>query len=858
MRTSPLVGRQEEIRCLDGLLGAAAQGRGGVLVLRGEPGIGKTALLGHVREAPGFRVVEASGVEFETELAFAALHQLCVPLLAHLDELDARHQAALRVAFGLADGAPDVFRIGLAALELLAAAAREQPLLCVVDDAHWLDAESVKVLSFLARRVVAEPVALVFGTRHGLAELPALSLSGLTEAEARTLVTATLDEAVRDRVLAEARGNPLALLELPGAGGFELPPSTTVTQRIERGFQARLAGLPPESRRLLVVASAEPTGDPGLFWAAVAHLGIRAGGDTAGLVTFGTRVRFCHPLARSAVYRAATPEERRAAHQALAEVTNPVTDPDRRAWHRAEALTAPDEAVAAELVVAADRALARGGAAAAAAFLERAAALSADRGPRTERTLAAAEAKLTAGAADAAAELATTLDSDDVRTLLLRGRIAFAQGGRDGAELMTTAAHRLTDPVAARDCFLDALEMGLAVGRAAGVLDTVLTEARQAPPAPAPDVLDALVRLSSDGHRAAGPLLRRVLAEDALWQRRPALATVVAGELWDLPAHRRITEWLLAAGRDSGSPWLLRLALAQQGVGAAHTGNLTAALAAVAEEEAIADAFGDPPMRYARLHLAALRGRRDEVLHLVETARTGTGQLVANAHWAAAVVHNAHGDYPAALAAARQATEPGDLYLAGVALPELVEAAVRCGEHEAAATAVRDLAARAEASGTTWARSTAARTRALLAGGEADYRESVELPDVPAPHHARSRLLYGEWLRREGRRKDARQQLRAAHETFADLGLTAFADRAATELRATGEQARPRTASAFDTLTAQETHICRLVATGATSKEVAARLFLSPRTVEAHLRNVFRKLGISSRRELRDTGRFPV
>ncbi|WET81043.1 AAA family ATPase [Amycolatopsis sp. QT-25] len=869
MRTGPLVGRHDEIRCLDGLLHAAADGHGGVLVLRGDAGIGKTTLLDHIREASGFRMVEASGSEFETELPFAALHQLCVPVLEHLDDLGARHREALRVAFGMTDGEPDMFRVGLATLELLATAARAQPLLCVVDDAHWLDTASTKALSFLARRVAAEPVAIVFAARHGLDELPALTITGLADADARALLTPAIDDRVRERILAEAQGNPLALLELPNAGGFGLPEATSVTQRIEASFRARLDRLPAQARQLLTVASADPTGDPGLLWAAVARLGIRTNADAADLVTFSTRVRFCHPLARSAVYRAASADERRAAHRALAAVTDPVTDPDRRAWHRAEAATGLDDNIAAELDTAATRARARGGVAACAAFLERAAALSSDPGLRTERTLAAVQAQLDAGAAGVAAELLTTVDvADDARlarTEILRGRIAFVRNDGDGPALMLRAAHRLSavDPAWSRDSFLDALEMSLVVGRANGVMDTVLAEARHAPPAPAPDVLDALILLNTEGHRTAGPMLRRVLTENASWTRRPALAMMIAGELWDIEAHREITEWLLSTGRDTGSPWVLRLALAQQAVAATHAGDLGTAMIAVAEEEAIADAFDDPPMVYARVHATALRGRRVETLRLISSTlrdadARGNGHLVANAHWAAAVLYNACADYPAALAAARQATAPGDLYLAGIALPELIEAAVRCGEPDAATEALENLTARADASGTPWALGVTAWSRALVTGAEDDYRHAVELAGLPAPYRARARLLYGEWLRRESRRKDAREQLRAAHESLADMGMEAFALRAANELRATGEVARKKTADTSEALTAQETLIARLVATGATSKEVAGRLFLSPRTVDAHLRNIFRKLGISSRRQLREPERIPI
>ncbi|GAB3721705.1 LuxR family transcriptional regulator [Amycolatopsis oliviviridis] len=855
-----------------------------MLVLRGEPGIGKSALLDHVEHAApeGFQLIRASGSEFEGELPFAALHQLCVPALARLDTLSAPYRDSLLVAFGLADGAPDPFRVGLAALELLANAAAERPLLCLVDDAHWLDTASARALTFLARRVAAEPIAMVFAARdqdplRGLDELPGLTVTGLSDTQARALLagekTVTLDERVRDRLLAEARGNPLALIELPKAGGFAPPVPSPIASRIERSFGARMAELPRDARELLILASADPTGDPGLVWAAARRLAIdvpaaSAAAEASGLILFGTRARFCHPLARSAAYRAAEPERRQAAHRALAEVTDPDSAGDRRAWHRAQATTGPDEQVAAELELSASRAQARGGVAAAAAFLERAAALSLDPGRQIERTLAAARTTLEAGGTDAAADLLASVDTGKLDVPqhaavdLLRGRIAFVQGA-DGAvrgpELILRAAQRLADvdPERSRECFIAALEMGLVVGRAAGVLDRVLDAARSAPAASSPpDLLDALVRLTAEGHHAGLPSLRQVLTgDDAGWTRTPALATMLAGELWDIDLHATIVDWLVRAGRDTGAPMTIRLGLSQVALHAVLTGDFGRAMAAIAEEEAIADALGDPPQLYPRVHLAALRGRRQEVLDLsAEATNRGNGQLTANTHWATAVLYNGLAEYPAALAAATRAVASGDLFLAGIALPELVEAAVRCGEDAVARSALDSLAERTEPAGTRFALGVLAGTRALVSDAEDDYLEALEhLRSGPlAAHLAREHLRYGEWLRRAGRRRDAREHLRTAHEQLSKIGLEAFTRRAADELRATGEVARSRSEHSYDHLTMQEMHIARQVAAGATSKEVATRLFVSPRTVDAHLRNIFRKLGITSRRQLRD------
>ncbi|GAB7048354.1 helix-turn-helix transcriptional regulator [Catenuloplanes indicus] len=873
-----LVGRTAESRRVAALLDGARAGRGGALVLTGEAGIGKTALLDQAAEtAGGFRVARASGSEFEQELPFAGLHQLCVPILDSLDVVPEPHREALRVAFGLATGVPDLLRTGLAALELATAAARDTPLLLVVDDAQWLDPASTRTLAFLARRVGADPVAVLIAARTPgspgeLGTLPALAVEGIGDDSAGELLTLRsplpLDERVRDRLVAEANGNPLALLELPRAGGFAPPSTSSVPTLIERGFQARLAALPEDTRLLLTVASADPTGDPGLLWPAARTLGIdvpRAGAEAAatGLAEFGTRVRFCHPLARSAVYRAAPVAAVRAAHGALAEATDPVVAADRRAWHRAQACGGPDDDVADELERSASRAQARGGVAAAAVFLERAAALTLNTERRIARTLDAAQAHIDAGGTDVAADLLGTIDTavlDEQRLArvdVLRGRIAFMRSDDDsGPALMVRAAHRLaaTDPDRARECFLDAVEMGLVVGRAGGLIEKIMATVRaEAPPPTSPDVLDALVVLATEGHYAAVPLLRTALATP-LWSHRPALASMIAGEIYDLNTLAALAEWLVGTGRETGSPALLRLGLGQTVVHATLTGDIGQALAATAEEEAVAEATGGAPLLYHRLHLAAHRGRRDEALSLIETATRGPAH-VTNVNWATALLHNGLADYPAALAAARRAAEDGELFLSGAVLPELIEAAVRCDEHDLAARGLDALTVRAEAIGTPSALGLAASARGLLTGVEDHHVEAVGLLATSplVPYRARAHLLYGEWLRRRNRRRDCLTHLRTAHELFTTTGADAFARRAATELRATGERAVTRaTGPAHETLTMQEIAVARLVAAGAMSKDVAVQLFISKRTVDAHLRTIFRKLGITSRAQLRN------
>ncbi|MFD5428498.1 AAA family ATPase [Streptomyces sp. NPDC127084] len=877
--TDVLIGRQDEMRRLGALLQAAREGRGGALVLRGEPGIGKSALLRKLDEAAnGFLVIRVSGAEFEMELPFAALHQLLAPLTGRLTALPVPHRKALEIAFGLDTGAPDPFLVGVASLGLLVETVRERPLLCVIDDAQWLDQTSAKALAFLARRVSAESIALVFAAREAsslpeLDGLPSYSLQGLGESDARALlaaaVRAPLDKRVRDRILAEARGNPLALVELPRtaglsgmAGGFAQPDS--VPGVIEQSFQSRLELLPPAARLLVTLAAADPIGDPVLLWRAAELLDIDAAAvaESVPLVEFGTRIRFRHPLARSAAYRAAAPDERRRAHEALAAVTDPVTDPDRRAWHRAQASAGPDEQVAAELEASATRAQERGGVAAAAAFLERSAALTISPVQRAERVLAAVQAKLSVGDFDTAADLLSTVGTDDpsqaARADLLRGRLSFVRrrGDEGPTAYLLSAAARLaaTDPAWSRECYLDAIEMGVLLGS----LDQVVVAARKAPPADEPvsgtaAVLTGLISLVSDGHEAAGEILRPVVgdADDEVWARRPSLGCMVATELWDFDAMYGIATRAVTAGRESGSFHALPIGLAMQAAVSVHRGDFGTAMELISEEEAIADATGAAPLVYPRLHLAAMRGRREEAVALFASVDQ---RMSLSVQWATAVLSNGLADYPAALEAAKQAVDYGAVGLAGLALPELVEAATRCGETEIAAAALESLRERTQAGRHPWGLGVEAYSRALVTEDESAYQEAIGLLDgsAPAVYRARAHLLYGEWLRRQGRRRDARSALRLAHESLSDLGMEAFAERAAGELRATGEQARSRTSKASDQLTMQEVHIARLVADGATSKEVAAKLFLSPRTVDAHLRNIFRKLGLTSRRQLRD------
>ncbi|SFJ64844.1 helix-turn-helix transcriptional regulator [Amycolatopsis sacchari] len=895
-----LRGRDGELRRLDQLLAQARGGTSRVLVLRGEAGIGKSALLDHLSaQAPGYRVVRAAGLEPEAELAFAGLHQLCAPLLGHLDRLPAPQRAALATAFGLSTGpAPDRFLVGLAVLSLLSEAAGHQPLLCLVDDVQELDSASARVLAFVARRLLAEPVVLVAAVRaadgeHGFRGLPELALAGLGDADARALLMGALagplDASVRDQIVAESRGNPLALLELPRAftpaelaGGFGLP-GLPLDRRLEAGYARRFRSLPRQARRLLVTAAAEPAGDVALLWRAARAQGIEpapaSGADFAELVEFGTRVRFRHPLVRSAVYRSAPAADRRAAHGALAEVTDPAADPDRRAWHRARAVSGPDEEVAVELERSAGRAQARGGFAAAAALLERAAAVTAEPGRVAARALAAAQAKHQAGAPDEArtllalASASTPGELTRARVDLLRARLAFTSShGRDAPPLLLAAAEKLAplDPALAREAYLEALAAGLYVGRLAG--ETGLRQVCEAMPpgaGSAGSLAAGLAAVVTGGYEAGGPALKRAVAAfrtaelpQAEAIRRLWLATHAAHDLWDDDSWQVLGDRHVRLAREAGALAILPIALTARIGLHLFAGELDAAATLVGEVAAVTEATGSGLPAYGELALAAYRGDETRLGTLAESivdnaVRRGDGMGLTVVRHAQAVLHNGLCRYGEAFeAAADGAANPDELAFANYSLVQLVEAAVRSGRPERAADAFDRLVGSTRASGTAWASGIEARCRALLAEGdeaERSYREAIEHLGRGRMRLelARARLLYGEWLRRAGRRTDARAQLRTAHEAFTAMGAAGFAERARRELAATGVAARERYGGATVSLTAQEAQIARLARSGFSNPEIGAQLFLSARTVEWHLRKVFAKLGISSRRQLR-------
>jgi DNA-binding CsgD family transcriptional regulator len=908
-----LVGRRDECEALDRLVADVLAGSSRVLVLRGEAGVGKSALLAYLSDRVasegsgkgGWGVVSAAGVEAEMELAYSGLHQLCAPLLGHLDELPPPQRDSLATVFGMSAGpAPDRFLVGLAALSLIAQAAEERPLACIVDDALWLDHASAQIVGFVARRLLAERVALVCAARTGiddgaLAGLPTLPIGGLRDSEARLLlmgnVHGLLDAAVVDQIIAESHGNPLALLELPRtwqgagyAGGYGLPVHRPVVGKIEHSYAHRLELLPADTRQLVLTAAAEPLGDPVLLRRAVGALGIAmsaaAPAADAGLLRVGRRVEFTHPLVRSAAYREATADDRLRVHGVLAQVIDPLTDPDRRAWHRARATTGPDEEVAGELERSAERAQARAGLAAAAAFLTRATELTPLPAVRTRRALAAAFANVQAGAFDAAGTLLTIARDGPVDELqraqidLISAQMAFAASrGNDATLLLLAAAQRLQplDAQLTRQTYLDAFSAAQFAARLNdGVgMTEVARAARSASrgpddePTAADLLLDAFVALTED-YAAAVPVGRDALARLRgytdparerlrwLWQ-----GCVLALELWDDESAYILSERHLQIARKAGALSELPLALGSHTPVLVFCGEVAMAASLAEEARSVLDAARIAEAPYGALILTAWQGKAREARELIEvtigeaTSR-GEGVGVAICEYAHAVLCNGLGEYGEALDAARRAcADPTEMVAHNWGLAELIESAVRTGAHDLAADTLDRLAGKAQACRTDWALGVEARSRALLSDGDAEpaFRDAIGhlgRARVRADL-ARAHLLYGEWLRRANRRSDARNELATAYEMFTAMMMEGFAERARRELLATGATVRKRTAGSPDQLTAQEALVARLARDGLSNPEIGAQLFISARTVEWHLRKVFTKLGVSSRRQLR-------
>ncbi|HLK78310.1 MAG TPA: LuxR C-terminal-related transcriptional regulator [Streptosporangiaceae bacterium] len=836
-----LTGRLSERDVLDRFVADVRAGEGRALAVRGEPGVGKTALLDYLAgrvTSSGCQVARTAGVQSEMELAFAGLHQLCAPLLEHAKSLPDPQRAALRAVFGLSAGpAP----------------------------AH------------------GDPAP------DHLEGLPELRLGGLDEQSARallaTVIPGPLDDLVRDRILAETHGHPLALLELYRgrsaadlAGGFALPDAGDLPRRIEDRYAVRLGELPAEVQRLVLLAAADPVGDPALIFRAARVLGLDAGtvnlAAAAGLLELGENVHFRHPLVRSAAYRAAAADDRRAVHEALADVTDPLADPDRRAWHRAHATAGPDEAVAEELINSAGRAMRRGGAAAAAAFWARAVALTPEPGQRAARALTAAEAKYAAGDFEAAQALLVTAEVGppgelgEARVQRMRAQVAFAlRRGGDAPPLMLQAAQRLQslDPELARQTYLEALIAAIYAGRLVHGQDArQVAHAARSATSPAQLLIHGLAVRLADGYVAAAPTLKEALCR---YRAQPheldwlsVAYDIVAMDLWDDEAWFELAAGQLRLARANGTLSWLPFTLDYLAELHVQAGELSKAAALVTERERVDPGTREATLPYVPLLLAAWRGDAPGVAELAGqmtrgASDRGEGAALTYTDYAQAVLDNGLGNYGTAAEAAHRASAVDELVLSPWALYELTEAAARSDQHDRACAAADQLAQPAAASASNWARGAAARSRALVSGGraaEAAYREAIDLlaSTRMATHLARARLVYGEWLRREKRRVEARDQLRSAFDALTSMGAEAFAERARRELLATGETVRKRSDDTRTDLTPQEEEIAQLASEGRTNSEIAAQLFIGRRTVEWHLHKVFAKLDIGSRIEL--------
>jgi DNA-binding CsgD family transcriptional regulator len=907
-----LIDRGAEKHALSGVLDSTRRGMSGVLVLRGEPGVGKSALLGHaVEQAEDMQVVRIVAVESEKNLGFAAVHQLLVPFLPALDRLPEPQRRALGVAFGLVSGPPaDPFLVGLAVLTLLSDAAETRPVLCVIDDAQWLDEESADLLSFVARRLLADRVGLLFGLRETsdaeprLQALPDLRISGLPEQAAHELLQTSnsqpIDPLVAARIVAETGGNPLAVVEAAReltpdqlGGRVPLPEPLPVGHRLEASFLRRVRDMPADTQLLLLLAAAGSPGRGHLLWQAAGELGVPesavAPAEAAGLVTFWPHVRFAHPLVRSAVYHAATAADRRLAHRALASASDPELDAVSRAWHLAAAAARRDEGVAAELEAAADRIRSRGGYAATAMLLDRAAQLTPAPEARAERQLAAAQAHVLAGTIDRADALLVEAGRglrnplSVAQAARLRGRIQATCGCvADAVAALVGAAERLPDldPRAARDALLSALESAAFAGWAssAHLLGEIARTARELPPTgDAPGsaanlLLHAYTARVTGGYAASVAAMRvavqAFLREDVdadVALRRLELTAIGAVDLLDDAAAERLTTRWIDQARGSGALARLAGGLAFRSAFVdAPAGRLAAARTADAEARELGEVTHNPaivpPTGAHRVITLALSGREAEARETAaavarEAPTRGAAGEAAFGAYGLGVLEISLGNYDAAVGCLEPAYADDTPLVGTLALPDLVEAAARAGRRDLADRVLQRLADRATASGTPLALGLLARSQALLADpdeAQPKYEEAVALlgRTSAAPQLARAHLLFGEWLRRQRRRREARDQLRHALGMFDGIGLDAFAERTRVELRATGERVRKREVGTPEELTPQEAQIATLVSRGEANREIAAQLFVSPSTVEYHLRKVFRKLGVNSRTQL--------
>ncbi len=910
-RTEPgaLVGRAADCRALESMVQAVSRGLSRSMVIVGEPGIGKTSLLQYAaRTAGGLRAVSIAGVESELRLGFAAVHRMLVPYLDRIGTLPAPQRDALRSAFGLAAGPPaDRFLVGLGALTLFAEVAAEQPLIWLVDDAQWLDRESLEVLGFVGRRLYADSIGLLFGAREpspglmALDGLPARHLGGLEPAAARALLATTvsgpLNARVAARIITETGGNPLALLEVAGllrpdqlAGRSPLPQWLPVGRRMQGHFLRQVKMLPADTGSLLLLASAASNGDPAALWRAAARLGL--GPDAAepavaqDIVSLEPRVAFRHPLIRSAVYEGARPGDRRKIHDALASIAERDGYPDQAAWHRAAAAVVPDADVAADLERSAARAERRGGYVAQAAFLARAAELTPGAGDRAVRLFAAAQAHLVAGDGPLAEasldQAAPRLDEAGMHVAAqrLRASIAvFFSRHKDAPALLlgTVGAVDPPDGPLIRELLFEAMQAALVARQyTSGTTPVdVAKAALQAPRDPAlpPTVtdllLDGFATRTAVGYAPAVPWLRSAVAALSVAEKTAQVgipATILgwfaADDLWDDQGRQVALERAEAIQRRHGALGALRITLAGLTTGEAWAGRPGEAEARYLEAAEISSLIGvpAPATTGVLLELRAWQGREQESRALAEmTAQWGQDRgaaiLEVFALMGLTILELGLGRYAEALSWGVRIYDDDPPGFGNRILPEIVEAAARSGEHRAARAALGRLTDRATASGTPWALGMLARSRALLAhksDAENFYRQSLaHLSDTSVRTElARAHLLYGEWLRRQKRRRDARSQLRTACDMFDAMGASAFASRTRGELLAAGDHPHQPAERPGPDLTPQEAQVARLAAAGATNAEIATHLFVTASTVEYHLSKVFRKLGITSRRQL--------
>ncbi len=904
-----LVGRTEERALLDELATRVSAGFSGALVFIGEPGVGKTHLLRHLRDTTaGVGMPWISGAQSELRLGFAALHRLVLPYLDRLDRLSGPHRTALEVTFGLAEGPPpNRFLVGLGALALLSRVAMERPLICLVDDAQWLDPESLAVLGFVARRLHADHIGLVFSARAhagdltALAGLPTREVGPLDRSSAHAVldevVPGELDPRVSARMIDETGGNPLAMIELAReltaeqlAGRFPLPRRLPVGRRVDVHFLAQIAMLAQEARTVLLVAAASSDDNPSMVWRAAALLGLASeAADEAlrqGIVSLEPRIMFRHPLIRSAVYDGATLDERHRVHEALAMVARGDGDDDRAAWHRAAAVTAPDETIAADLEASAKRAQRRGGYTMQAAFLTRAAELSTESKRRALRYLAAAEAYLAAGdgpLAEALLDLATPgLDDAGMHVSVQRMRASIAvffSQHKDVPAILLDAARTVdaADHVLVRQILFDAMQAAVVareytVGATLGeVADAVLVASRDPRrPAAANDLLlDGFASRISGSYAEAVPLLRAAVATlftdatSAVDIPSTILGWFAADDVWDEQGRRAMFERAQALERRHGALGAMRITLAGLAISQVWAGQMTDAENSHGEAAEISALIGVPPPATTGvlLEVRAWQGREDESRAIASSTaqwgrERGASILEIFALMGLTVLELGLGRYPQALGWSLQIYDDDPPGFGNRILPDVVEAGVRGGDREAAQAALVRLTERATAAGSPWALGLLARSTALLAAdaeAETYYHEAIRLLSETAVRTelARTHLLYGEWLRRRKRRRDAQLQLRIACDMFTAMGAVAFAHRARSEQSASG-QSKHNVPQADNPsgLTPQEIQVARQAGAGATNAEIASRLYITTSTVEYHLSKVFRKLGITSRRQL--------